>query len=282
MHLAIRCLIYPSLKALSGEEPGRIFAIEKLFVELAEESWVFLDEAEEDAPEGGLLEDDPTAADFLGENPDDGLLLPDESDLEPAPALGGAPELGILPSMGNLGVRLHQAGFGPTGWFLDYRGSGEMRVLESPDPGCVWSMGVCGEGAAEKAFVAQYHEETGATSKWLDVSELLQLRLHRVAEPPPWEATLPESERGIMLRDPTTNATAWRSEQLRAKTARALEFRPRPRPGAPDDPPLVQLKFWLYQVERAESAHLVWELPRIAELVHQKSFSEDLLHIILC
>jgi hypothetical protein len=181
-----------------------------------------------------------------------------EPELEPAPVLGDAPEVGGLPGDGELGVCLHRAGFDPTGFVLDCRGTGDLLSLQQPAQGCVWAAGEHGpEDGPKEMFIAQYHSETRETSAWADVKSLLPLSLHRSASPPDFEATLPVESQRLMIRDKRTGGTAWRSEQRRAKVARGVVFTPTSRPGVPPGLPPIQMKLWIFQVERAPSAHLM-------------------------
>jgi hypothetical protein len=189
-----------------------------------------------------------------------------EAQLDPAPAVTGE-AVKLLPDVGSLEVRVHHAGFQPGPlWWLDSRGTGDAVALDNPDPECLWAVGKSGVGAEEKGFVAQYNETTKETHGWKDLNDLLPLRLRRTA-PPAWEDVLEESARGVLIEDPRTSGSAWRSEQMRAKMARGVQHRPVTRAGFPSDlPSKVHLKLWVYQLERAESLHLVWELPRVCAL----------------
>lgn len=193
---------------------------------------------------------------------------PDISELEEAPAVGGA-LVRKLCSGGPLDVVLHRVGFGDASpWWLDDRATGEARGLPKLEPGNVWATGNAGAGDDQRGYAAQYNEESKVTSNWIWLDEFLRLRLHRSSNPPDWEDVLDEAERGLLILDPSTSGTAWRSEQRRAKTARGLTHTPIPRAGVPaGHPSTAHAKFWVYQVERAPSLHLVWELPRICELV---------------
>ena len=194
-----------------------------------------------------------------------GSVPDEETDLAPAPAVSGT-KLELLPSRGPLGVCLHHTGFGqgPHAW-IDVRGTGEAVGLPPPQPGCMWQMSVTVENEQEKTFVAQYNNATKETFEWKYVNDLVQLRLWKAAEVPEWESVLPEEERGFMIEDSVTGATAWRSEQRQAKMARGVRHVPAVRAGVPEEPPTLDLKLWLYQLERGPSLHLVWELVRITD-----------------
>ena len=49
--------------------------------------------------------------------------------------------------------------------------------------------------------------------------------------------------------------------------ARGLEHKPLERAGCPPGMPALSLKFWVYQLERAPSCHIIWDLPRLQEVV---------------
>jgi hypothetical protein len=147
---------------------------------------------------------------------------PDISELEEAPAVGGA-LVRKLCSGGPLDVVLHRVGFGDASpWWLDDRATGEARGLPKLEPGNVWATGNAGAGDDQRGYAAQYNEESKVTSNWIWLDEFLRLRLHRSSNPPDWEDVLDEAERGLLILDPSTSGTAWRSEQRRAKTARGL------------------------------------------------------------
>ena len=93
------------------------------------------------------------------------------------------------------------------------------------------------------------------------------MRLHRKKTPPAFETTLPLEEQGLLIRDMLTGGTARRSEQKRAKTARGVEYITVSRVGAPEGLTPVRLKVWIFQIERGPGSHLMWELPRIEELL---------------
>jgi hypothetical protein len=255
-------------RLVSGEEQKRVFLIEEHLVSLARDAMDFGHVTDGDDP----VSNRQVVENIIGEAAaeEEASVAPaDESELEPAPVLDGAPEVKLLPGNTFLNVELHQAGFDPTAFWIDARPTGELRSLEKPPEGCIWAMGTTGEGEEKYTFVAHYNPTTQVTSGWRNVSDLLQLRLHRVSGPPAWEQELPEEERGLLIRDPVAGATAWRSEQRRAKTARGVHHVPVHRIGAPGNLPELKLKIWIYQIERAPSAHIMWELPRIAEVVYR-------------
>jgi len=248
-----------------GEEQARVVAIEKTFIDLASESLDF------DADWGGEAGPDLGAGQSAQPQAQNGPAAgaPGEKDLEAAPVLADAPEIPFAQG-GELGVDLHRgAGEPDDPWWIDVRGTGEMLNLRKPDAGCIWALGEREQNGQQIFFLAQYNETSKATFGWVDVADLLELRLHRAISPPGWESCLPQEQRGLMIREVKSGGTAWRSEQLRAKTSRALTHAPVPRLGTPADPPAVHLKFWIYQIERGPNCHIMWELPRIAELAHR-------------
>ena len=251
---------------ISGEEQARVWATEKHIFNLA------IDPLEWDADPVDVditeeVKGMDTVSEMLGgKQPEN--LAPKEVELEPMPVLQSAELMPMSPEAGDKAPVLRQAGFNPTGWFVDARGTGELRVLPTPSAGCIWAQGVSENGAQKRTWVAEYNEETKVTSGWRFVEDMFRLRLHRANEAPAMESHLPDADRGFLIADPQTNSVAYRSEQRRAKTARGVSHYVKARPGMPDAF-TIHVKLWIFQFERAPGMHLMWELPRLAGFLHR-------------
>jgi len=155
---------------------------------------------------------------------------------------------------------------------------GEHLRLPDPGDGWRWILKIeTADDGKDHAVVAQIQrEQPYAVRNAQLVSEILSLRLYRMENPPETESWVAPSLRGLLIFDRKTKATAWRSEQLRAKLARAIYTTPAHHQDFSQALPWYA-RLWVYQIGRADDLHLMFEVPYISQLLGDRS-KHGLLH----
>ena len=173
----------------------------------------------------------------------------------PDPRLGSA--VAVEPDAKDLDIAMFRLGWANV---TINRGTGVMTYFADPGPGKQLLFSVePQEDGTKVAVVAVQDVQSGQLSCLQMMQDEEKLRLYKVATPPQNDSRLPEHLQGLIMFDTENNVTCWRREQQQAKIARGMMHVPSRHPMF-EDAPDFYAKVWVYMLERAEHAHVMFEL----------------------
>jgi hypothetical protein len=160
----------------------------------------------------------------------------------------------VPPDAMGLGVEMYSLGWG---YVTVDRGTGEM--LQHSDPGEGKRMLFSIEERSDftkVAMVAKQDIASGAISDVQTIRDPHKLSLYKLSQPPADDARLPQRERGLMMFDRASGATAWRRDQRQAKTARGVSHPPTDHASF-SAAKEIAVKVWVYLLARGNDTSYV-------------------------